>query len=249
MKRLFLISALAATAVFSSVASASALKNGGYESGNLNYWNDLAVPCDTVPAPAGAGVAGGFVGADWWVHGPGASLDSGFGGAMLQDPFENWAVSFIEGEPAWGVLHRLIRVPRKARYLTSKIEWINQATLSGVSAPARPAERRSPRGLVLTGIWERPTGKTLRCPTYAGPQYAQVDLLRAGASPRSLKKKDILARGWRAFPGRTNAGSYGWLENRIPVKSLRGKRVRLRVAVISTRGYLNLSLDRWAFRR
>jgi hypothetical protein len=249
MKRLFLISALAATAIFSSVASASALNNGGFESGNLNYWNSLAVACDTVPAPTSAGASGGFVGASWWVHGPGSSLDSEFGGQLLQDPIGNWAATFIEGGPAWGVLHRLIKIPRKARYLTSKIEWINQATLSGVSAPARSATRRSTRGILLTGLWGRPTGKTLRCPTYAGPQYAQIDLLRAGASPRSLRKKDILARGWRAFPGRTNAGSYGWLENRIPVKSLRGKRVRLRVAVISTRDYLNLSLDRWAFRR
>lgn len=249
MKRLFLISALAATAIFSSVASASALKNGGFESGNLNYWNSLAVQCNTVPAPTSAGASGGSVGASWWVHGPSSSLDAGFGGQLLQDPFENWAVTFIQDGPSWGVLHRVIRIPRKARYLTSKIEWNNQALPLVMGAPARSAEPRSPRGLVLIGLWERPTGNTLRCPTYAGPQHAQIDLLRAGASPRSLKKKDILARGWRAFPGRTNYGSYGWLDNYILVNHLRGKRVRLRVAVISSIDYLNLSLDNWAFRR
>jgi hypothetical protein len=235
--------------MFSAVSTASALKNGGFESGNLNYWNSQAVQCNTVPAPTGAGASGGFVGASWWVHGSGSSLDGSFGDAILQDPIGNWAATFIQAEPSWAVLHRVIRIPRKARYLSSEVDWLNQATLSGGSASAGSAARRSPRGILLTGIWQRPTGKTLKCPVYAGPQYAQIDLLRAGASPRSLQKKDILARGWRPVADRTSADSFLWQEKRIPVKSLRGKRVRLRVAAISSLNYLNLSLDSWAFRR
>ena len=249
MRRVVLISAVTAAAVFSAVAGASAAKlpNGGFEQGSLSGWGNRAVTCGGISA--GAVAAGGISASpNWGTYGGSFSLDLPYGGAFIGAPFGNHAALFAQGGPSWGILHRGFRVPRNARYLNLDLLWVNQAL---VGAPVRsPARSRAatPRGVALDiGRWIRPS-KKLRCPSTATRQYAQVDLLRAGAEPRSLKKKDILAKIWRPLPGITLANSGNWTKQRISLRKFRGQRVRLRIAVIDTAGPLNVAVDRLVIR-
>jgi hypothetical protein len=251
VRRGILISAVTAAAVFSAVAGASAatLPNGGFEQGSLSGWGYRAVSCGGIVASHGAGASGGVVATpNWGTYGGSFSLDLPYGGAFIGAPFGSHAALFSQSGPSWGILHRGFRVPRSARYLNFDLLWVNQAL---VGAPVRsPARSRAatPRGAALDiGRWIRPS-KKLRCPSTATRQYAQVDLLRAGASPRSLKKKDILAKIWRPLPGITLANSGNWTKQRISLKKFRGQRVRLRIAVIDTAGYLNVAVDRLVIR-
>ena len=161
----------------------------------------------------------------------------------LPGPNGAYAATFIQNSASWGVLHRSFRVPRKARSLDLKIFWINQASggSGGAGAPTR--------GSLPSNLWAAPTTPGVGCPSEPSTQYARVDLLRSGASPRSLKKKHILATLWRSVPGRTSGVSGGWIDRNVSLKRFRGKRVRLRIAVIDTIGYLNLGVDRVRIRR
>lgn len=251
MRRVVLISALAAAAIFSAVAGASAAKlpNGGFEQGSLSGWGYRAVSCGGIVASHGGVASGGVATSpNWGTYGGSFSLAPSYGGAFIGAPYGSHAALFSQGDPSWGILHRGFRVPRNARYLNLDLLWVNQAL---VGAPVRsPARSRAanPRGLSLAiGLWNRP-GKRLRCPSTPTTQYAQVDLLRAGAEPRSLKKKDILAKIWRPLPGITLANSGNWTKQRISLKKFRGQRVRLRIAVIDTAGYLNVAVDRLVIR-
>lgn len=251
VRRGFLISALAAAAIFSAVSGASAaqLPNGGFEQGSLSGWGYRAVSCAGVVVSHGAGASGGISASpSWGTYGGSFSLDLPYGGAFIGAPFGSHAALFAQGGPSWGILHRGFRVPRNARNLSFKLLWVNQSVLGApVRSPAR-SRAATPRGVVLDlGNWIAPR-KSLRCPTTAVRQYAQVDLLRAGASPRSLKKKDILARIWRPLPGITLANSGNWTDQRLSLKKFRGQRVRLRIAVIDTAGYLNVAVDRLVIR-
>ena len=232
--------------MFSAVSGASAAKlpNGGFEQGNLSGWGYRAVSCGGIVASHGAGASGGISASpSWGTYGGSFSLDLPYGGAFIGAPFGSYAALFAQGGPSWGILHRGFKVPRKARSLSLKLLWVNQSVLG---APLRwPARSRSAtqRGVSLDlGNWIAPR-KRLRCPTTGSRQYAQVDLLRAGAPPRSLKKKDILAKIWHPLPGITLANSGNWTDQRVNLKKFRGERVRLRIAVIDTIGYLNVAVD------
>ena len=242
MRKGVLVSALAAAAMFCGVATASALPNGGFEQGTLSGWGYRTLGCPFFTSGS-ANSSGAAQPSQWLVHGAGTSLDESFGLVNLPDPDGNYAATFIQNFASWGVLHRSFRVPRKARSLDLNIFWINQASggAGGAGAPTR--------GSLPSNLWAAPTTATVGCPSEPSTQYAKVDLLRAGASPRSLKKADTLATIWRSVPGRTSGVSGGWIDRNVSLKRFRGKRVRLRIAVIDTIGYLNLGVDRVRIRR
>ena len=155
----------------------------------------------------------------------------------LPNPHGPYGAVFIQNSASWGILHRAFRAPRAARSLRLKLFWINQGeALLPTSSP-------DPRK--LAGVWRRPGG-LIGCPASPSHQWAQVDLLRPGADPRSLRKADILKRIWRPRTGVTWFHSGGWKRPTLDLKSLRGKKVRLRIAVVDTRGYLNVGIDRFA---
>lgn len=235
MRRGLLISALAATAVFSAVSTASALPNGGFDQGNLSNWEYQAIKCDYASAGS-VNTSGAVIPAEWWVYGPGSATGEQFGNQAFPDPHGPYGAVFIQNTASWGILHRAFRVPRDARSLSLKLFWINQGeALLPTSSP-------DPRK--LAGVWRRPGG-LIGCPASPSHQWAQVDLLRPGADPRSLRKADILKRIWRPRTGVTWFHSGGWKRPTLDLKSLRGKKVRLRIAVVDTRGYLNVGIDRF----
>lgn len=227
---------LAASAMFAAVsgASASNLPNGGFDQGSLSGWGYRALQCSSL-VKGSANASGVSLPAQWLVFGPSAFVGPEFGGQTFPDPEGSYATVFIQNSASWAILHRSFKVPRKARYLSLNLFWINQATGAVVGSLGR--------GFLAADYYRAPTGSRLGCPAAPDAQYARIDLLRKGASPRSLKKKDILATGWKTVPGRTYATSGGWVERRVSLKKFRGERVRLRVAVIETMDFLNLGLD------
>lgn len=233
MRKGALVSALAATAMFSAVSTASALPNGGFEQGSLSGWGYRTLECQLVVSGS-ANASGLAQPAAWWVYGSGASLAPEYGGAPLPDPKGAYAAAFIQNSASWGILHRSFRVPRKARSLRLKLFWLNQA-----GGPMSS----STRGSVATDVWKAHSSSRVGCPSQPSTQYARVDLLRPGAAPRSLKKKDIRATIWRSVPGRTQPNSGGWVTLSSSLKKFRGDRVRLRIAVIDTLAYLNIGVD------
>jgi len=118
--------------------------------------------------------------------------------------------------------------------LSVRLFWVNQG--EAVLPTSAPAPRK------VKGVWRHPGG-LVGCPATPSHQWAQVDLMRAGANPRALESSDILKRIWRPRTGVTWFHSGGWKRPTVDLKSLRGKKVRLRIAVVDTRGYLNIGID------
>ena len=232
VKRGVLIGALAATTMFCGVSTASALPNGGFGEGDLSGWEYQAIQCDYSGGSATA--SGAVAPVEWWVYGPGSSTGEVFGNQVLPDPDGSHGAVFIQNSASWGILHRAFRVPRNARSLSVKLFWVNQG--EAILPTSAPAPRK------FTGVWRQPGG-LVGCPATPSHQWAQVDLMRAGANPRSLKSADILKRIWRPRTGVTWFHSGGWKRPTVNLRSLRGKKVRLRIAVVDTRGYLNIGLD------
>lgn len=222
------------TALAVAAPASAGIKNGGFETGNFSQW--------ATTAEEGTGIRDPFV--EWRVYtndqrvlpdGPPLPL----GGATLPAPIGKYSSVLVQADPSNGSLSQSFRVGKRARYLSLKTFWLNQAC----DRPPAPASAgASPRG-VQCQLWPF-TGSfdVACCPPTAGNQYFSIDLVRANASALATDEAETLASGY-APNSATDADSGGWQKVRIPLKGLRGKRVKLRLAAVDNEYFLNVGLD------
>lgn len=202
--------AVVATAVaigaFAPAAQAAGIgPNASFQTGNFSHWKEKTVGC-------GPGVLAEF---DTFVTD--FTYPAEFGGAVVPTPPGGHAAIFGSTEPAWGFVSRTFTVPRKARRLSFKLWWRNQAT---------PI------------VWQK--GSSINCP--GGPPSAQMvyaDLLKPGSPSTSVKPRNRLVNLWQPREGITPAASGTWRTVTASVKKFRGKRVTFRFGVQATRSWLN----------
>lgn len=222
--RLGLASALGIVAALAIVgpASAAGIKNGKFERGNLSGWAAEA------SSPESTSLA------EWRVYSArDRSLGVELGGSTLPLPIGDYSAAFVESGPSNGALSQAFRVGPGARYLTLRTFWINQA-----GGPVGAGSVEGPRGLGV-GPWVFAGDFVVVGPSN---QYLKVDLIRASADPLSGNEGSVLASGFSPTSA-TETDSGGWQRVKIPLRKLRGKRVRLRLAQVNNLGYLNVGLD------
>ena len=198
------ISALLALGVLVPVAQAGVGPNARFQDGNFSHWKENTRIC-------GSGEL-----AEFDTFAIGFTYPPQFGGAVVSTPPGGHAAIFGSTNPAWGYVSRTFTIPRKARKLSFRVWWFNQAS---------PV------------VWQR--GSTLKCPTGPAAQMIYASLLKPGSSPSSLAAKDQLLNLWRPQAGISPAQSGTWRSITTPVRKLRGKRVTFRFLVYSTRSWLN----------
>jgi len=222
-----LLTALAAAAPASAGYGAAAVKNGNFERGNLSGWD----------AQAGAEGRGQSI-AEWRVYSEGDRTlpcppmsPECLGGATLPVPLGRYASVFVQNNPSNGALSQDFRVGKRARYLSIRAFWVNQA---GGPQP------NGLRGLPAS-TWPF-TGNFDFDPASTPNQYFSIDLVKRNANPLTTSEGDILASGL-APNSATAAESAGWQTVKIPLRNLRGKQVKLRLAAVDNQSYLNVGLD------
>lgn len=237
MRRGVLSGLIAATALLVFASSALALPNGGFGQGNLSKWGHFTSLCPFFASASpesrtefrGGGGSPGFA---VWDH-YATSFTDMESGAVVPAPIAGHGVVFLESEPAIGVLHRTFRVPRRATRIQFRLWWQNFAT--GVLSTGAPQRGIPP------ALWSPAT--SVECPLAAGPQFIYVDLLKPNAPITSLASKYRLKRLWVPQAGRTPYTNGGMQKFSRSIKKFRGKRVKFRIAVLSTREFLNVGFD------
>ena len=221
-----LLAALALAAPASAGYGATAVKNGNFERGNLSGWTSQGDSIDRV---------GGI--AEWRVYSEGDRTlpcppmsPECLGGATLPVPLGRYASVFVQNGPSNGALSQDFRVGKRARYLSIRAFWVNQA-----GGP-------QPNGLRGLGSTWPFTGNFDFDPASTPNQYFSIDLVKRNANPLTTSEGDILASGF-APNSATDADSGGWQRVKIPLRKLRGKQVKLRLAAVDNESFLNVGLD------
>lgn len=227
----------AALALIPSGAMAAAVSNGDFETGTFKGWKKDTRRLQTMD-PLRGGVP--LPSTKWRVYDKDSRIPTGStdlprrplyrglaGTVKLPKPKGTFSSYIDVWEPGSNVLYQTIRIPNDAKKLQLDVFWNNQA-----------------------GVWAH--GGTFAKPK-GDEQFWSIDLLDAGADPRSEKGKDVAAHvfspkltklsGRQAARRAATPMKSGWRKLSVNVKSLRGDDVTLRLAEVDNVLYNYVGID------
>jgi len=205
-------------------AEAAKIKNGNFEQGTFKGWKKQALDADNQPS-----------GNRWEIYDQSSREIEGI---TLPRPRGNYSPVIHMGGEGHNVLYRTLKVPAKAKTLSLRAFWHNDAET-----------------WAFDGTFD---------PLVEGTQYFSIDLIKKSADPETTAARKVLRNIYAPEAGpvgpiitRPAAGRYavdrggpvsgdyvsGWRKFTARVKRWRGKRVTLRLAEADTQSYNFVGID------
>jgi len=232
-----LVAVTGAAALIPSGAMGAAVTNGNFETGSFKGWKKDNVELEVMD-PLRGGLP--LPSTEWRIYDKNSRVPSGslpmdrkpldrglVGTVKLPKPKGKFSSYIDVWGPGSNVLYQTIKIPNDAKKLQLQVFWNNQG-----------------------GIWAH-DGTFLK--PEGDEQFFSIDLLDAGADPRSEKGKDVAAHIFSPKLSRTMSGRTGrraatptkskWKKLSVNVKTLRGDNVTFRLAEVDNVLYNYVGID------